>query len=80
MVDIVNTYLNAKSRENIYTRAGTEFELVVNVADKTLLEVTKEIYIFTMLVYIIPSGELVLIQPVFIPMSLLSSASLVIIT
>ena len=42
--DIGNAYLNTNMQENIYTRAGTEFELAGIMADGTLLEVIKALY------------------------------------
>ena len=37
--DIGNTHLNTNTQENIYTRAGTEFELVDIMAEGNFLEV-----------------------------------------
>ena len=42
--DIGNAYLNSNTQENIYTRAGTEFELVDIMTDDTLMEVIKALY------------------------------------
>ena len=39
--DIVNAYLNVNTQENIYTCAGTEFELVVILSERGFLEVIK---------------------------------------
>ena len=39
--DIVNAYLNVNTQENIYTCAGTEFELVVILSERGFLEVMK---------------------------------------
>ena len=37
MGDILNSYLNAETKEKIYPRAGPKFELVVIMVDGTLL-------------------------------------------
>ena len=42
--DIGNYYLNANTQENIYTRAGVEFELVDIIDEGALLEVIKALY------------------------------------
>ena len=42
--DICNAYLNANTQENIYTRAGTDFELAGIMADGTFLKVIKALY------------------------------------
>ena len=42
--DIGNAYLNANTQENIYTHAGTEFELVGIMAEGNFQEVIKAIY------------------------------------
>ena len=44
MGDIGNAYLDANTEENIYTGAGTEFEVVGIMAEWTLLEVIKSFY------------------------------------
>ena len=43
--DIKKLYINANTKERIYTRAGSKFELVGIMGDETLLEVVKELYI-----------------------------------
>ena len=47
MGDIGNAYLNDNTEVNIYTLAGAEFELVGIMSEETLLEVVKELYVFT---------------------------------
>ena len=42
--DIGNAYLNNNTKENIYTRAGTEFELVGIMDDETFLEAIEALY------------------------------------
>ena len=42
--DIGNAYLNTNTQENIYTHAGTEFELVGIMSEGNLLEVIKALY------------------------------------
>ena len=42
--DIDNAYLKANTEEYIYTRSGTEFEVVGIVAEGTFMEVVKAIY------------------------------------
>ena len=42
--NIVNAYLNANTQENIYTRAGTEYEDMGVMAEGNLLEVIKVLY------------------------------------
>ena len=42
--DIGNAYLNVNTQENIYTREGTEFELVGIMAEGDFLEVIKALY------------------------------------
>ena len=42
--DIGNAYFNANTGENIYTRAGADFELVGTMAEGNLLEVIKALY------------------------------------
>ena len=42
--DIGNAYLNVNTQENIYTREGTEFELVGIMAEGVFLEVIKALY------------------------------------
>ena len=44
MGDIRNAYLNANTKESIYTLAGTKFELIVIMDEGNLLEVVKSIY------------------------------------
>ena len=44
MGDIGNAYLKANTKENIYNRAGAEFELVGIMDKGTLLEVFKALY------------------------------------
>ena len=47
MGDILNSYLNAETKEKIYPRAGPKFELVVIMVDGTLLWVIKVLNLFT---------------------------------
>ena len=42
--DIGNVQFNANTQENIYTRVGTEFELVDIMDEGTFLEVIKALY------------------------------------
>ena len=42
--DIGNVYLNANTKENIYTRAGANFELVGIMDEGTILELVKALY------------------------------------
>ena len=42
--DIGNAYLNANTKEKIYTRASAEFEVVYIMAEGTLLVVIKALY------------------------------------
>ena len=42
-----NVYLNAETRENIYTREGTELKLAEITEHGNILEVIKEMYGFT---------------------------------
>ena len=44
MGDIGNAYLNTNTQENIYTRAGVNFELAGIMAEGNLLEVIKAMY------------------------------------
>ena len=43
-VDIGNFYLNANTEENIYTRAGPEFEVLGIIAEGCLLDLSKALY------------------------------------
>ena len=42
--DIGNEYLNSNIQENMYTRAGANFELVGIIDEETLLKVIKALY------------------------------------